>query len=176
MSKGDPFGYPKYIKDKAAESTGSSSRHVMDRNRIDHGVERRIRAAASPPLYLLVLTYFPIGVALFITASRYYNYRHGGFDSISGALIGAATSYFSFRWYHPPINRGRGWSWEPRSPERAFGIGVGTARYIDSPETTGHGRGDDVEMGSVPTQEGRGIDREQAVMNQDRSNDAHTEG
>lgn len=85
--------------------------------------------AAAPPAYLLGLACVPIFTAVYITATRFTDYRHHGFDLIFGSLIGFFTAYGSFRWYHAPINRGAGWAWGPRTPERAFAIGVGMHGY-----------------------------------------------
>jgi hypothetical protein len=40
------------------------------------------------------------------------------------------TAIFAFRWYHLPISQGAGWSWGPRSRERAFWAGVGVGTYV----------------------------------------------
>jgi len=105
--------------------------------------------AAAPPVYLLFLLYVPVGTALFISGTRFFNYRHHGFDIIAGGLIGCATAYFSFRLYHLPVARGSGWSWGPRSRCRAFGVGVGSHGYVE--DAIPHGRSglgdEDVEMG-----------------------------
>ncbi|EXJ77640.1 hypothetical protein A1O3_09868 [Capronia epimyces CBS 606.96] len=86
--------------------------------------------AAAPPIYLLILAFVPIGVAFFISLSRWYDYRHHGFDIISGSLIGIFMAWFGFRWYHLPIRGGSGWAWGARSRERAFWLGVGRANYV----------------------------------------------
>jgi hypothetical protein len=81
--------------------------------------------AAAPSLWLLLITYIPLGVAFFIAASRYFDYRHHGFDILSGAFIGILTAIFAFRFYHVPLGSGAGWAWGPRSRSRAFGVGIG---------------------------------------------------
>lgn len=88
--------------------------------------------AASPPLYLLVLAFIPIAVAIYVCSTRYTEYYHQGFDLIAGSLIGIVTAWLSFRWYHLPFGRGEGWAWGPRSRDRAFGISVGTPGYVGS--------------------------------------------
>jgi len=98
--------------------------------------------AAAPPVYLLALPILPIGGAIYITASRYFQYHHHGFDVLSGSLIGILSSWFAFRWYHLPISRGAGWSWGARSRDRAWIIGVGRGGYVgpegwESASTTG---------------------------------------
>lgn len=88
--------------------------------------------AATPPNHLIILALIPIGVAIYISATRYSEYYHHGFDVISGSLLGIVTAVLSFRWYHLPLSRGQGWAWGARSRERAFGIGVGTNGYVGS--------------------------------------------
>lgn len=88
-------------------------------------------SAAAPPIYLLILCVFvPIGVAIFICVSRWFDFHHNGIDIFSGAIIGIITSYFSFRYYHMPVMRGSGWAWGARSRARAFFIGVGRDGYV----------------------------------------------
>ena len=91
--------------------------------------------AAAPPVYLLAIALVPLGVATFIVASRFTDYRHHGFDVIFGALIGFWTAYGSFRWYHAPIRRGAGWSWGPRSSDRAWAVGLGVQGYAGDDES-----------------------------------------
>jgi hypothetical protein len=86
--------------------------------------------AAAPPIYLLLLPLLPIAVAIFITATRFYQFFHFGLDVLSGAIIGIGSAYFSFRWFHMPISTGAGWSWGARSRERAWGIQIGTGGYV----------------------------------------------
>lgn len=86
--------------------------------------------AAAPPVHLLILVLVPIGTAIFISGSRWYDYRHHGFDIIFGSLIGFGFAWLGFRWYHLPIRRGAGWSWGARSRERAFYTGLGIPTYV----------------------------------------------
>lgn len=85
--------------------------------------------AAAPPTYGLILILIPLGVAAYISSTRYVEFWHFGFDIISGALIGIVSAWFSFRWYHLPVRQGQGWAWGPRTRERAFAIGVGEGSY-----------------------------------------------
>lgn len=87
-------------------------------------------AAAAPPNYLIIPALLPVGVAVYICSTRYAEFYHFGFDIIFGSLIGIATSWLSFRWYHLPISRGQGWAWGARSKDRSFAIGVGTGGYV----------------------------------------------
>ena len=86
--------------------------------------------AAAPPTYLLILAFVPIGAALYISGSRWADYRHHGFDIISGSIIGLLFAWLGFRWYHLPIRRGAGWSWGARSRDRAFILGIGIPSYV----------------------------------------------
>ncbi|EOA82234.1 uncharacterized protein SETTUDRAFT_173919 [Exserohilum turcica Et28A] len=85
---------------------------------------------AAPPVYTLVLVLVPICSAIYITSTRYTDFRHFGFDMLFGSLIGITCAWFSFRWYHLPVTRGAGWAWGPRSYDRAWGIGVGRGSYV----------------------------------------------
>ncbi|CAM1507282.1 Fc.00g069230.m01.CDS01 [Cosmosporella sp. VM-42] len=87
------------------------------------------RQAAAPPIYLLVIVLMPFCLAVFIASSRWFDFRHHGFDILFGFLMGVATSIYSFRYYHLPIQEGAGWAWGPRSEDRAFWAGVGVLGY-----------------------------------------------
>lgn len=87
------------------------------------------RQAAAPPLYLLALTLIPFGTSIFIAASRWWDFRHHGFDILFGWLMGLITSVYAFRYYHLSISEGAGWAWGPRTKERAFWAGVGRVGY-----------------------------------------------
>lgn len=85
---------------------------------------------AAPPVYTLVFVLVPVCAAIYITSTRFTDFRHFGFDMLFGTLIGVTCAWFSFRWYHLPITRGAGWAWGPRSYDRAWGIGVGRGSYV----------------------------------------------
>lgn len=86
--------------------------------------------AAAPPVYLLALPLVPIGTAIYVTSTRYFEFYHFGVDLLIGTLIGVFAAWFSFRFYHMPISRGAGWSWGARTRDRAFVIGVGRGGYV----------------------------------------------
>ncbi|KIW67530.1 hypothetical protein PV04_06775 [Phialophora macrospora] len=86
--------------------------------------------AAAPPIYLLIIAFVPIATAMFVSISRWYDYRHHGFDIISGSILGIFTAWLGFRWYHLPIQGGAGWAWGARSRARAFWLGVGRPGYV----------------------------------------------
>ncbi|KAF7508194.1 hypothetical protein GJ744_009491 [Endocarpon pusillum] len=106
--------------------------HHHHKHEVDHShdVVPLRNQAAAPPVYLLILAFVPIGTASFITVSRWSDYRHAGFDIISGSILGAFLAWFGFRWYHLPIRTGAGWSWGARSRERAFYTGLGVPTYV----------------------------------------------
>ncbi|KAI3332457.1 acid phosphatase/Vanadium-dependent haloperoxidase [Xylariaceae sp. AK1471] len=85
--------------------------------------------AAAPPVYLLLLAVLPFFLAVFIASSRWFDFRHHGFDILFGFLIGTITAYFAFRYYHMPIRAGGGWAWGPRSRDKAFWAGLGSWSY-----------------------------------------------
>lgn len=84
------------------------------------------RQAAAPPLYLLVITLLPFFTAIFVASSRWFDFRHHGFDILFGFIIGTITAFFAFRYYHMPISSGAGWAWGPRSHDKAFWAGIGS--------------------------------------------------
>ena len=75
---------------------------------------------ASPPVYLLVLAFIPLGAAIYITSTRFSDFRHHGFDLIVGSLLGFLAAWGSFRWYHEPVRRGSGRSWGARGEMSAW--------------------------------------------------------
>ena len=107
---------------KGSQSSLTSQRHPL-RNQ-----------AAAPPIYLLVIAFIPIATAMFISTSRWFDYRHHGFDIISGSVLGIFTAWLGFRCYHLPIQGGSGWAWGARSRDRAFWLGVGRAGYVGDEE------------------------------------------
>ncbi|KAL8988632.1 MAG: hypothetical protein Q9169_008522, partial [Polycauliona sp. 2 TL-2023] len=82
--------------------------------------------SAAPPVYLMILPLVPICLAIYISSTRYSDFRHHGFDIIFGSSMGILTSWFGFRMYHLPIRRGDGWSWGPRSQGKAWGTVLGS--------------------------------------------------
>lgn len=153
--------------DRPKHSSGSSSPTAGS---VNHVLPPRNEAAA-PPIYLLILAFVPVGAALYISASRWSDYRHHGFDVISGSLIGIFTAWFGFRWYHLPIRSGSGWAWGARSRDRAFWLGVGRANYVGNEgwESTKFARRGDIESG--PKISGAGLPdqreaTEQAVVDE----------
>ena len=77
-----------------------------------------------------------MSLAIYVSSTRYSDFMHHGFDIISGAILGIASAWLGFRWYHLPITRGAGWAWAPRGPDRAFGRGIGLPTYTSNDETS----------------------------------------
>jgi membrane-associated phospholipid phosphatase len=92
--------------------------------------------AAAPPVYLLVFAIIPFFASIYISSTRYSDFRHHGFDILFGYFIGTITAIFAFRYYHLPISPGAGWSWGPRSRDRSFWAGVGVGNYVGNNENT----------------------------------------
>ncbi|KAI1375548.1 acid phosphatase/Vanadium-dependent haloperoxidase [Hypoxylon crocopeplum] len=115
------------------------------------------RQAAAPPLYLLLITVLPFFTAIFVASSRWFDFRHHGFDILFGFVIGTICAWFAFRYYHLPIQSGAGWAWGPRSHDKAFWAGLGSWSYAtdrkhwirpgDEAERVAGHRADDIELG-----------------------------
>lgn len=123
-------------RSRASSPANNGGKHDESRfERQNSKIQSLRNQAAAPPLYLLFLTFIPFCLAIFISASRWYDFRHHGFDILFGFLMGFVTAVYAFRYYHLPIQEGAGWAWGPRSRDRAFWAGVGRLGYS----------GDDVE-------------------------------
>ena len=110
--------------------------------------------AAAPPVYLLVFAIIPFFASIYISSTRYSDFRHHGFDILFGYFIGTVTSIFAFRWYQLPISRGAGWSWGPRSSERSFWTGIGVGAYVGGSDeiVENIGTANDLETGPADRQ------------------------
>jgi membrane-associated phospholipid phosphatase len=131
--------------------------------------------AAAPPLYLFVVAFIPLGVASYITGTRYSDYKHHGFDLVFGAVLGFVFAWFGFRLYHLPIRQGAGWSWGPRTRDRAFYLGFGVPAYVgkEGLESATAARSGhlDLESGVTTNSHGRGIlGRSGTSITNDRTN------
>jgi len=111
---------------QARSETGMSQKGVSKHNQEIFAARRQ---AAAAPLYLLLIAVLPFFAAIFIASSRWFDFRHHGFDILFGFLIGTVSAIFSFRYYHLPISSGAGWAWGPRSHGKAFWAGVGSFSY-----------------------------------------------
>ncbi|KAF4547804.1 PAP2-like protein 4 [Elsinoe fawcettii] len=85
-----------------------------------HPVQMYRKAAAAPPVWAIAIPFIPVLFAVWIASTRYQEYKHDGFDVISGSLCGLLTAYVGFRTYHNSIMRGPSWTWGPRTVDNAF--------------------------------------------------------
>jgi len=115
------------------ETPSATSRYTLRhrRNNRDEPFIPHRDEAAAPPLWLVCVAYVPIGGAIYISASRYFDFRHHGFDILSGAFVGIVIAILAFRFYHVPLGHGVGYAWGPRSRAKAFGVGVGRYGWVD---------------------------------------------
>ncbi|KAK8055805.1 lipid phosphate phosphatase 3 [Apiospora rasikravindrae] len=127
------------------------------------------RQAAAPPIYLLAITCIPFFLAIFIASSRWFDFRHHGFDILFGFIIGTITAWFAFRYYHLPIARGAGWAWAPRSHDKAFWAGIGSYSYATEKKDWVRAGDEDEGFGHAPT------DIEMGVRNRKPEYDAQNE-
>ncbi|KAH6716431.1 PAP2 superfamily protein [Leptodontidium sp. MPI-SDFR-AT-0119] len=61
--------------------------------------------AAAPPVYLLVFAVIPRFASIYISSTRFTDFRHHGFDILFGYFLGTVSAIFAFRYYHLPIRR-----------------------------------------------------------------------
>jgi len=133
---------------------GSPVKPVLHPQRTVAAVRRQ---AAAPPLYLLFIAVLPFFTSIFIASSRWFDFRHHGFDILFGYLIGTVCAFFSFYYYHLPIARGAGWAWGPRSHDKAFWAGVGSDSYATPHMRSQYRSGDEEEaLEAVSSDAGRG--------------------
>ena len=112
------YDYDNSLRQPASVRDSSSENTRHDGTVIQNVAPPR-NTAAAPPIYLLILAvYLPVGTAIFVCVSRWFDFHHHGIDIFSGAILGAFCAYFSFRYYHMPIRRGSGWAWGARSRQR----------------------------------------------------------
>ncbi|KAH9204541.1 PAP2 domain-containing protein [Leptodontidium sp. 2 PMI_412] len=114
----------------APENTRSLSEHTFQSSGHNDAIIAARNQAAAPPVYLLVFAIIPWFASIYISSTRFSDFRHHGFDILFGYFIGTVSAIFAFRYYHLPISQGAGWSWGPRSKDRSFWAGVGVGNYI----------------------------------------------
>ncbi|KAI9154854.1 membrane protein [Paramyrothecium foliicola] len=112
----------------------SASKHIYGYpTQMDAKYQSLRSQAAAPPLYLLAIVLAPFALSIYISASRWFDFRHHGFDILFGYLIGLISAVYCFRYYNLPISGGAGWAWGSRSHDRAFWAGVGRLGYNSQP-------------------------------------------
>jgi len=88
-------------------------------------------SSSAPPVFGIIIVIIPICVAIYISSTRWVDFKHHGLDILSGSLLGIGTAWFGFRMYHSSLTQGRTWTWSPRSREEAFAISSGRAGWED---------------------------------------------
>lgn len=112
------------------EEANTETRHDDEAYPTSHLLTHSARRQdAAAPIYLLVIALIPFGAAIYICASRWYDFQHHGFDIIFGFLIGTFSSVLAFKYYHLPVSRGAGFAWAPRSEQKAFWSGIGNGGF-----------------------------------------------
>ncbi|KAK8138148.1 hypothetical protein PG984_001528 [Apiospora sp. TS-2023a] len=137
----------------ATEELGNPNDPVTAKQLASHtkAVSAVRRQAAAPPIYLLAICLVPFFLAIFIASSRWFDFRHHGFDILFGFIIGTITAWFAFRYYHLPIARGAGWAWAPRSHDKAFWAGIGSYSYATEKKDWVKAGDEDEGFGHAPT-------------------------
>lgn len=68
-----------------------------------HSASQQSKELATFPVYMLLIPYIPLGIAIFIAGTRYFDFRNHGFDVLAGAAIGSVTAYVGFRMFHSSL-------------------------------------------------------------------------
>lgn len=81
---------------------------------------------------MLVLAFIPTGAAIYISSTRFSDFRHHGFDILFGSAMGLVLAWGSFRLFHMPLRRAGGASWGSRGSGMmgARGMGPGGAGEV----------------------------------------------
>jgi hypothetical protein len=76
--------------------------------------------SSAPSLLFLFLPYIPLGLAIFIAGTRYFDFRNHGVDVLAGALVGSVTAWFGFRLYHPSSSTPGTHPFPPRTESKSW--------------------------------------------------------
>ena len=90
-------------RDTAQQNDEAGEPLLQGDEREDSSLSRVDKSSAAPPAYLLPLPYVPLGLAIFIAGTRYFDFRNHGFDVLAGSAVGTTTASVGFRLYHPPL-------------------------------------------------------------------------
>ena len=101
-------------RDRAQQNDEAGEPLMQSVEREDNGLSRIDKSPAAPPAYLLPLPYVPLGLAIFIAGTRYFDFRNHGFDVLAGSAVGTTTAWFGFRLYQPPLASHMREPWVPR--------------------------------------------------------------
>ena len=111
-----PPSATKYLqrRDRVQQNDEAGNPLMQSDEHEDNSTLRLDKSIAAPPAYLLPLPYIPLGLAIFIAGTRYFDFRNHGFDVLAGSAVGTVTAWFGFRLYHPPLASHLREPWGPR--------------------------------------------------------------
>ena len=111
-----PPSATKYLqrRDGVQQNDEAGEPLMQSYERVDDGHSVVDKSAAAPPAYLLPLPYIPLGLAIFIAGTRYFDFRNHDIDVLAGSAVGTVTAWFGFRLYHPPLASHLREPWGPR--------------------------------------------------------------
>ena len=89
--------------DRVQENDEAGEPLMQSDERENNGLSGVNKSSAAPPAYLLPLPYVPLGLAIFLAGTRYFDFRNHGFDVLAGSAVATATALLGFRLYHPPL-------------------------------------------------------------------------
>lgn len=108
---------PHYVLSSSGGGGGGAHRHAQSSDDENNGEldnllhhtdtagQRQLQLAIVPrPTFFLILPCISLGLAIFISGTRYFDFRNHGFDVLAGAA-GTATASFAFRMYGNRIGR-----------------------------------------------------------------------
>ena len=107
-------------RDRAQQNDEAGEPLMQSDERVADGRSPVDKSSAAPPAYLLPLAYIPLGLAIFIAGTRYFDFRNHGFDVLAGSAVGTTTAWFGFRLYHPPLASHLRGPWGPRNNQSVF--------------------------------------------------------
>lgn len=90
-------------RDRVPQNDEAGEPLMQSEERVDNGLSPFEKSSAAPPAYLLPLPYVPLGLAIFLAGTRYFDFRNHGLDVLVGSAVGTTTAWFGFRLYHPPL-------------------------------------------------------------------------
>ena len=107
----------KYLQRREREQQNDEAGEPLMQSdeRVDDSRSPLDKSSAAPAAYLLPLPYVPLGLAIFIAGTRYFDFRNHGFDVLAGSAVGTTTAWFGFRLYHPPLASHLKEPWGPRA-------------------------------------------------------------
>ena len=92
------------LRDGVQLNDGAGEPLMQSDERADNGISSADKSSVAPPVYLLPLPYVPLGLAIFLAGTRYFDFRNHGFDVLAGSAVGTITAWFGFRLYHSHLH------------------------------------------------------------------------